>query len=492
MGNRRRTGIKGRSIRSVRNKYYNKLQIDIADLKSTNALLKRKIAEREKSEAILRESEIRFRRLAELLPETIYEADLAGFLTFVNQNALVKFGYANEDLNKGIKALDMVDESDRPRATENFIRVAKGEDVGLSEYKFVRKDGTTFPAIIRSIRIVQGGRVRGLRGIIIDISERIKMEEALKESEEKYRSLVTQSPDGIFVVDLEGGFISVNEAMCKALGHNEKKLLTMKIWDFIPLGFLEQHLDRLAGIKSGVRQQDPAEYEVIGKNGDLYYVEILSSPFYHSGRIIGYQGIARDVTERKRMEQEKARLESQLRQSQKMEAIGTLAGGIAHDFNNILAAIIGYAELALYNMAPDSTNRDHLEHILKSGFRAKRLVQQILSFSRKTEQERKPIKIDSIVKETLKLLRATLPATLEIKQTIAPKLNDIVGDPIQIHQVIMNLCTNAADAVKDRGGLIEIKLSEIDLDENHSLAPYRLETGEILSFIRDRQWTGHG
>ena len=165
------------------------------------------------------------------------------------------------------------------------------------------------------------------------------------------------------------------------------------------------------------------------------------------------------IIERKMAEEEKATLEVQLRQAQKMEAIGTLAGGIAHDFNNILAAIIGYAELAKDDIPADSPSSAMIDEVLKAGNRAKELVKHILSFSRKTGQERIPIQIHHIVNEALKLLRATIPTTIEIRRHIDSHCGNILADPVQMHQVLMNLCTNAAHSMEEKGeGVLEIRL----------------------------------
>jgi PAS domain S-box-containing protein len=181
-------------------------------------------------------------------------------------------------------------------------------------------------------------------------------------------------------------------------------------------------------------------------------------------------------------------MEKQLRQSQKLEAIGILAGGIAHDFNNILASIIGYTEMSLLETTQDTKLWNNLEHILKAGDRARDLIYQILTFTRQTEQEKNPIELKPIIKETLKLIRASLPTTIEISQKLDAHHDTILADGTQMHQVLMNLCTNAGHAMKDSGGIIEVSLMEIDIAEgihNSDLKP-----GAYLRLtIRD---TGHG
>ena len=194
------------------------------------------------------------------------------------------------------------------------------------------------------------------------------------------------------------------------------------------------------------------------KDGSFYEEDTAISPIFDdSGKIINYVAVKRDVTEQLNMQ-------LRLRQAEKMEAIGTLAGGIAHDFNNIIGAIIGYTELSLDDVTDERTKRN-LKQVIKASHRAKDLVQQILAFSRQSEQKRKPLLVSLIVKEALKLLRASLPSTIEIRTNIQAKSSLVLADPTQIHQVMMNLCTNAAHAMREHGGVIEVSLREVEIDK---------------------------
>ena len=178
--------------------------------------------------------------------------------------------------------------------------------------------------------------------------------------------------------------------------------------------------------------------------------------------------LKREIEDRKRAESEKQKIATRLRQAQKMESIGTLAGGIAHDFNNILSAIMGYSEMTLYNISEDSKARGNLEQVLQASNRAKDLVNQILAFSRQSEQTRKPVQIGPLVKETLKLMRASLPTTIEILEHTNENGALIEADPTQIHQVLMNLCTNASDAMSEKGGVLKVDLDRLTIDEKEA------------------------
>jgi len=165
-----------------------------------------------------------------------------------------------------------------------------------------------------------------------------------------------------------------------------------------------------------------------------------------------------EIAERQRAEVARQHLEAQLHQVQKMEALGTLAGGIAHDFNNILAVILGYAELSLYNLAPGSSEWHNLQQILIASGCAKHLVQQILAFSRQSAQQRQPVYLQLILEETLTLLRASLSSTIELRQSLAPHVGIVLADPVQLQQVVMNLCANAEYAMRPKGGQLDICL----------------------------------
>jgi signal transduction histidine kinase len=187
---------------------------------------------------------------------------------------------------------------------------------------------------------------------------------------------------------------------------------------------------------------------------------------------------------------ERKRLEAQLRQAQKMEAIGTLAGGIAHDFNNILTAILGYTELALDDIRQDSHAWSYLREVRKAGLRAKTLVQQILTFSRRTEQPRIPVQLPVLIEEALALLRASLPSTIEIRQAIPQDVGPVLADPTQLHQVLLNLCANAAHAMRETGGCLEVRLEAVAIDGQVIAQHPELQPGPYVCItVTD---TGHG
>lgn len=297
-----------------------------------------------------------------------------------------------------------------------------------------------------------------------EIIERQLVEKALRGSDEKYRAILETIEEGYFEVDLAGNLTFLNDSLCKILGYSRHSLLNMNSQSYTtPETAKKMYRDFNQVYRTG-KSLSATNYEIIRKDGMKRVIEVSSSLMKNDqNQPIGFHGIVRDISERLQAEEEKKKFEAQLQQSQKMEAIGTLAGGIAHDFNNILSLIIGYTELAMGNLPEDSLARSNMNKLLKAGDRAKDLVKQILTFSRHTEQAQKPVLIQPIVKEALKLLRATLPTTIEIRQNISTT-SMVLADPTQLHQVIMNLCTNAYHAMNEKGGVLDVSLTDIDLD----------------------------
>lgn len=201
-------------------------------------------------------------------------------------------------------------------------------------------------------------------------------------------------------------------------------------------------------------------------------------------------GVVQDITASKLAEEEKTKLENQLRQAQKMESIGTLAGGIAHDFNNILSPIIGFTELTAAELPEKSQARGNLEEVLTAAQRAKEMVRHILTFSRQDTQEMKPMNIQPVVQESMKLLRSSLPATIEIQVQIEEKTGSVIGDSTQLHQLVVNLCTNAYQAMRERGGLLKVTLSEVGFDSAAKMPCRDMLPGTYLCLsVKD---SGHG
>ena len=319
-------------------------------------------------------------------------------------------------------------------------------------------------------------------------AKRKQAEEALRESEERYRTLFEDSRDAVYITTREGKLINANQSALDLFGYSREELTSVNALQ------LYLHPSDASKFQKEIKEKGfVRDYEVAFRKKDGTEIDCLLTTTLQradGGGILAYQGIVRDITKRKQAEEEHRKLEVQLEQAQRMEAIGTLAGGIAHDFNNILSAIIGYTELVREDVPEGSNVHANLQEVFKAAIRAKDLVGQIRAFSRQREHEQKPVRISSIIKEALGLLRPSLPTTIEIRQNIQTKSDTVLSDPSQIHQVLMNLCTNASHAMREKGGILELSIEEVDLD-THDVASYPgLTTGAYVRLsVSD---TGHG
>jgi PAS domain S-box-containing protein len=289
--------------------------------------------------------------------------------------------------------------------------------------------------------------------------ERRRAEAALRESEERFRLLVENTKDLISEVAINGTLLYASPNHLQILSYAPAELVGRSVFDIIHPEDRKVIMDRFAS-----RDGAMFSHRVIGKDGVSHWFESSGRAFQTTAGGERIVVISRDVTERMQANEKRAQLEAQLRQSQKMEAIGTLAGGIAHDFNNILTGIIGNIQLAQIEAPPGHLVTQPLQDALSASYRARDLVSQILTFSRRHEQRRSPGEIGTIAKEALRLLRASLPASISIQTEIAEICPKVLCEPTQIHQVIMNLGTNAAHAMRDQGGVLRVSVERVVVD----------------------------
>lgn len=298
------------------------------------------------------------------------------------------------------------------------------------------------------------GQVQGVILTLIDRTER----KLLEKERLMLEKAIGQAGDGIIVTDAKGVIEYVNEASGRISGYDRADTIGT------PMGLLQGEGETSRGVRDALDREGLWKGHITGKRKDGTGCEVeatVSVVHNEQGQTLNHIVIEHDVTNEIKMEQ-------QIRQMQKMEALGRLAGGIAHDLNNILYPIIINTEMLLDEEVPGTTTHQPLRQILTAAYRQRDLVRQILAFSRRSEQKLKPIKVGPVIKESLKFLRASLPSTIEIKQKIAALDDTILGDPPQVHQMIMNLCSNAADALLSQTGAIGIELDETFLSPDHS------------------------
>ena len=315
--------------------------------------------------------------------------------------------------------------------------------------------------------------------------ERKRTEQELKETEQKFRNLLENIPNiAVQGYTPDGTVHYWNSANERVYGYTAKEVIGKNIVDLIIPPEMRSDVQEIIRHGAQTGEMPPAsEISLLRKDGS--HVSVLSS---HA--VVKQQNkepelfcIDVDLTETKM-------LEARLRQAQKMEAIGTLSGGIAHDFNNILASMLGYAEVASLDLADEDKAKEMLKRVIIGGKRAKDLVKQILTFSRQQDQERIPMKISHILVEALRLLKATLPSTIEIRQNVVGYTEIVKADPTRIHQIMMNLCTNAAHAMREDGGVLAVSVANVALDSGFVTEHPGLNVGPYAEItVSD---TGHG
>jgi two-component system cell cycle sensor histidine kinase/response regulator CckA len=427
------------------------------------------ITERKSSEEILH----RYELLASHSRDIILFMELnGGRIVEANAAAIKAYKYSREELLT-LTIYHLRASESRRLVIDQMSKAAAGG--ALFETVHRAKDGTLFPVEISAQGATIGGR-RLLVSVIRDISRRKETEEELEkhrnhlellvaerttklmQSEEKYRDLVDNALVGVYQMSLKGDIFYCNDALLHMLGFEKMEEVMSAGLSAIFRNLEDRRIVRNTLRGSGTI--DHYETEFFTKNRQPVCA-ILSATL--KGNIVS--GMVLDISERKRAEEERINLEIQLRRTQKMEAIGTLAGGIAHDFNNILSGILGFTEMALEDLSPDNPVYRYLEHVMKGACRGRDLVKQILTFSRLNEQEQKPLLLSAIIDEALGLLRPALPATISIKKHLLAEHNMILADSVQMHQVVMNLCTNAAHAMRERGGTLGLSIVDIDLSD---------------------------
>jgi PAS domain S-box-containing protein len=404
------------------------------------------------------EGERRYRELAESLPQAIAELDEMGNFTFENEHGCRLFGYTKEEFDSRTRNLSQVlTPEDYKRASENVRRLAAGETrMGTPEYMAVRKDGSVFPVTIYASPIMRGGVLSGFRAIIIDISERKSIEQALKESEAKYRGVVESSLVGFYIIQ-DDFFRFVNQRFCDMTGYSYNELVdTLGPADLTHPDDKALVSENIAARMAGEMNHIEYDFRSIRKDGHVCILKTLGSAITYEGRVAA-MGTVIEITREKH-------LESHLRQAQKMEAIGTLTGGIAHDFNNILTALVGYGSLLQMRMDGSDPLRVYVDQILSAAQKAAGLTKVLLTFGRKQPINLQPIRLNDIVEGTKQLLNRLLTEDITLHTRLDSENVSFMADATQIDQILFNLVTNARDSMP-KGGVIAIETQTVLLDE---------------------------
>jgi PAS domain S-box-containing protein len=449
-------------------------------------LLQNDIKKYRQVEEALRHSKKQLLSLMDAMPVALSWTDEQGNIQYSNRKFRKLFGYTLADMPTVEQWFQLAypDEEYRHTVASDWQAVVENAqnsepEIAPIQVTITCKDGST-----RYVDIIGTLLHDRILAVFNDLTERKKMDKQLQ----LMQRWVEQSDDLFFWVGGDSRILYVNRAVCHSLGYTKDEFRTMKVGDFD----LEVTREAWPDFTQKLREQGSYRFEtrMRKKNGQVFPVEISANilKFERKDHFFAY---GRDISEKISAEEKRKKLENQLRQAQKMEAIGTLAGGIAHDFNNILSSVLGFAELVKYDIPENELElKDNIEEVINAGLRAKDLVQHILTFSRHSEVNKRPLRIGPLIKETIKFLRASLPASIEIQTKINEYKTAIYGDTAQIHRVIMNLCTNAAHALRAEGGVLEIHLEKTVLSENEIVVYDDLKPGDYLELrVSD---SGHG
>ena len=474
------------ALKSTYDELEKRVEARTTELAKANDQLKGEIQERKKAEEALRETKERYRILFDNAADLIVVIDTTGNFLDLNKKIQEEGGYhRHEMIGKNVFTSGILTKSSISRALFYLKQLLEGKELPIFEVEGVRKDGGIIPYELRAVPIKKDGNIAAIQAILRNITDRKQAEEALRESEEKYRSLVELANDGIAIVQ-ENLLKYVNPHLAQMAGYTVDEVIDTPFLDYIHPDELSQVIDyhkrRMAGEKV------PTTYTagLRHKSGRKIDVEF-------NAEIITYQekpaafSIVRDMTERKRVEEEKKELEIQLYQAQKAEAIGTLAGGIAHDFNNLLMAIQGNTSLMLYHIDSSHPNYESLKNIEQQVKSGAKLTAQLLGYARKGKYKVKPIGLNQVVSEIGDTFgRARKDIT--IHRDLSEDLFAVEADQGQMEQVLLNLFVNAADSMPVGGDLILKTRNATHKDMNGKL--YKPKPGNYVQLTVTDTGTG--
>ncbi|MDM8537628.1 PAS domain S-box protein [Desulfobacterales bacterium HSG17] len=422
-------------------------------VRSAYKSLKKTWEKRNKAEEKLAKSEENYRLLINNQTDLVVKVDLDGKFQFVSPSYCEMFGMTEEEL-LGKTFMPLVHKDDRESTTKAMEALFQPPYNAYIQQRAMTKDGWKWLSWVDTAVLDNNKNVIAIIGVGRDITQRKMIEKSLREKEQHYRELFDQANEGLLVMTIDGQIVDANKAFADMHGYplDEIKNINIRDIDVLRENTLEDRADIINRIQNG--EVTRFEVEHYHKDGHILSLNVTTSLIY-LGDTAYFLAFHQDVTEQKQ-------ISANLQQSQKMESIGTLAGGIAHDINNILFPILGHSEMMIEDIPEDSPFRNDLNQIYNAALRASELVKQILTFSRQKDGELKLMKMQPIIKEALKLIRSTIPTTIDIKQNLQSDCGPIKADPTQIHQIVMNLATNAYHAMEGTGGELNVRLNEVE------------------------------
>ncbi|MBI4964285.1 MAG: PAS domain S-box protein [Desulfomonile tiedjei] len=448
------------------------------------------ITDRKLAEEALRESQKLYRDLVENANDIIYVTDADGYFVLMNPVGLRTTGYSlNEITSKHY--LDLIP-AEYKQQVEKFygVQFVKGIPDTYYEVPIITKQGET-AWIGQSVQLVfEGEAVVGFQAICRDVTDRKIAEEALRESEERYRAVFNNAAAGINLSDREGRFLQVNSKSASMFGYTREELLRMSFFDITHPEDADVSRKHLLELVHGKKDFYGLEKRYVRKDGIVIWADIYVSAIRDAkGEYAATLAVVVDITDRKRSEQERESLREQLLQAQKMEAIGTLAGGIAHEFNNLLTVVSGYTELLLQERDARDPARADLQKIASAAISGAELVHKLRTFGRKAEYQFRPMNLNNEVKEVVKFLSKTISRTIEIQCNLAADLTAINADSAQMEQMFINLVLNSRDAMPE-GGKLVVETGNVTLGKEYCSSHVGAKPGDyVMLKVAD---SGHG
>ncbi|MBI5249867.1 MAG: PAS domain S-box protein [Desulfomonile tiedjei] len=457
---KRRDAVRLRESRFIREDgavIYGEYASVLADYQGEPAVLSvgRVTTERKRAEDALRENEKRYRELVEKANDIIYLTDEKGLLLIFNPVALRITGYSQTEIDHK-HYLELIHPESREQVERFYcIQFLKKIPDTYYELPILAKSGDTVWIGQHVHLVTDGENVKSFQAIGRDITDRKHSEQALRKSEERYRAVFNSAAVGIDVTDRSGRFLHANSAMTDMLGYSLEELKSLTAFDVTYPDDVEASKERFSSLALGEIDSYRVQKRYVRKDKGVVWVDLFVSAIHdQKGDYEATLGVVVDITDRKRIEQEKEALKAQLLQAQKMEAIGTLAGGVAHEFNNLLLVISGYAELLLAEKETNNQDVEDLRKIIQASSRGAELVQNLLTYSGKSQMAQMPVNLNSEIEQVTDLLARTIPRMIAIEVILSDKLKTVEADPGQIKQLIVNLAINARDAMPQGGKLI--------------------------------------
>ncbi|HLK64579.1 MAG TPA: PAS domain S-box protein [Bryobacteraceae bacterium] len=436
-----------------------------------------------------RRTEERYKLIAENAADVIWLWDLKeNRPTYVSPSVLRLRGFSAEEVMAQPLERAMPDDTFQMivrQTKERIAAVESGDEtarIHTNEVEYFRKDGSRVTAErVTTLISNEEGKVRHILGVSRDITERKRIENALRKSEEKFSSAFQSSPAGITLADLRtGSYLEVNGTFEQITGYRRDEVIG-RSWEELRLWTDPSNRDEAVRRLLNERSLRNWEFKFRRKNGDVGDGLISADLIEIEGNLCAITATI-DITER-------IQLENQLRQAQKLESIGRLAGGVAHDFNNLLTVIMGHGELLLRSAGATDTFRQNIEEIRKAAERAAGLTQQLLAFSRKQTIAPRPLDLNNVVKDAERMLRRLIGEDIEVVTTLDPLLGRVMADPEQVYQVMMNLVVNARDAMPD-GGVLRISTMNVDVSHNEATMQQDAKSGRYVVMVVKDNGTG--